>query len=139
MYFATFEANVAKLNGLSMEEKELAGTAEQYDKMIDLCRDIFTKKTQDYGTAWRVLRTISIVDQIYIKAQRIRTIQEKAHQKIDDDIRGEFIGIINYSVIGLIQMHVAKDAPEELDVTQATALYSAHLKAAKELMLIILT
>lgn len=64
-----------------MEEKELTRTAEQYDKMIDLCRDIFTKKTQDYGTAWRVLRTISIVDQIYIKAQRIRTIQEKAHQK----------------------------------------------------------
>jgi len=135
VYFATFEANVAKLNGLSMEEKELTRTAEQYDIIINLCKEIFTKKTQDYGTAWRVLRTISIVDQIYIKAQRIRTIQEKAHQKIDDDIRGEFIGIINYSVIGLIQMHLAQDAPEELDVTQASAMYTVHLKAAKELML----
>jgi len=135
VYFATFEANVAKLNGLRMEEKELTRTAEQYDIIIDLCKEIFTKKTQDYGTAWRVLRTISIVDQIYIKAQRIRTIQEKAQQKIDDDISGEFIGIINYSIIGLIQMHLAEDAPEELDVTHATALYTAHLKAAKELMM----
>ena len=118
-----------------MEEKELTRTAEQYDKVIEQCQEIFTKKTQDYGTSWRVLRTISIVDQIYIKAQRIRTIQEKGLQKIDDDISGEFIGIINYSVIGLIQMHLSKDAPEELDVIQATALYSAHLKAAKELML----
>jgi hypothetical protein len=135
MYFATFEANVAKLNGLSMEEKELTKTGEQYDKIINQCKEIFTKKTQDYGTAWRVLRTISIVDQVYIKAQRIRTIQEKGHQKIDDDISGEFIGIINYSVIGLIQMHLSIDAPEELDVTHATALYTAHLKSAKELMI----
>ena len=135
MYFATFEANVAKLYGLSMEEKELTKTAEHYDKIINQCREIFTKKTQDYGTAWRVLRTISIVDQVYIKAQRIRTIQEKGEQKIVDDIKGEFIGIINYSVIGLIQMHLSIDAPEELDVTHATALYKAHLKAAKELMI----
>ncbi len=135
MYFATFEANVAKLYGLSMEEKELTKTAGQYDNIINQCREIFTKKTQDYGTAWRVLRTISIVDQIYIKAQRIRTIQEKGEQKIVDDIKGEFIGIINYSVIGLIQMHLAQDAPEELDVTQASAMYTVHLKAAKELML----
>ncbi len=133
MYFATFEANVAKLNGLSMQE--LTATAEQYDKVIDLCREIFTKKTQDYGTAWRVLRTISIVDQIYIKAQRIRTVQEKGLQKIVDDISGEFIGIVNYSVIGLIQMHLPKNAPQEMEVTQATTLYSTHLKAAKELML----
>jgi len=135
MYFATFEANVAKLYGLSMEEKELTKTAVQYDNIINQCREIFTKKTQDYGTAWRVLRTISIVDQVYIKAQRIRTIQEKGEQKIVDDIKGEFIGIINYSVIGLIQMHLAQDAPEELDVTQASAMYTVHLKAAKELML----
>ena len=135
MYFATFEANVAKLYGLSMEEKELTKTAVQYDNIINQCREIFTKKTRDYGTAWRVLRTISIVDQIYIKAQRIRTIQEKGEQKIVDDIKGEFIGIINYSVIGLIQMHLAQDAPEELDVTQASAMYTVHLKAAKELML----
>lgn len=118
-----------------MDENELTRTSQEYDKIIEQCKEIFTNKTQDYGTAWRVLRTISIVDQVYIKAQRIRTIQENGHQKIADDIKGEFIGIINYSVIGLIQMHLTEDAPEELDVIQASALYTAHLKAAKELML----
>ena len=77
-------------------------TNEQYDSVIGRCKTIFTKKTQDYGTAWRVLRTISIVDQIYIKALRIRTIQEKRSQKVNDDVAGEFIGIINYAAIGLI-------------------------------------
>ncbi|MFN2440332.1 MAG: DUF1599 domain-containing protein [Chitinophagaceae bacterium] len=118
-----------------MEGKEMVKTEEQFEKVIDLCKEIFTKKTQDYGTAWRVLRTISIVDQIYIKAQRIRTIQEKGEQKINDDISGEFIGIINYSVIGLIQMNLPEDAPEELEPVEANTLYKAHLKAAKQLML----
>ena len=78
-------------------------TNQQYDQIIAQCKNIFIKKTADYGTAWRVLRTISIADQIYIKAQRIRTIQEKGNQKIADDLAAEFKGIINYAVIGLIQ------------------------------------
>jgi hypothetical protein len=81
-------------------------TNQQYDLVIEQCKEIFLKKTADYGTAWRVLRTISITDQIYIKAQRIRTIQEKKQQKVEDDIAAEFMGIINYAIIGLIQMEL---------------------------------
>lgn len=109
-------------------------TSQQYDDVVGRCKDIFSKKTIDYGTAWRVLRTISIVDQIYIKAQRIRTIQEKGQQKIQDDINGEFIGILNYAVIGIIQLHLAEGAPDELPPAEATALYNSNINAAKNLM-----
>ncbi len=112
----------------------MASTNEQYDKVIASCKEIFIKKTKDYGTAWRVLRTISIADQIFIKAQRIRTIQEKGHQKIADDIRGEFRGIINYAIIGLIQLELKSDAPEELELSQVSALYDRHVAATKALM-----
>lgn len=109
-------------------------TNNQYDQIIDSCKEIFLKKTKDYGTAWRVLRTISIVDQIYIKAQRIRTIQEKGQQKVADDIAAEFKGIINYAVIGLIQLGLPQEAPEELPVREAEFLYNKYIKTAKELM-----
>ena len=112
----------------------MASTNEQYDKVIASCKEIFIKKTKDYGTAWRVLRTISIADQIFIKAQRIRTIQEKGHQKIADDILGEFRGIINYAIIGLIQLELKPDAPEELGLEQVSALYDRHVAATKALM-----
>ncbi|MBA2330910.1 MAG: DUF1599 domain-containing protein [Flavisolibacter sp.] len=117
-----------------MQEVPEIKTEQQYNEVIEKCREIFTKKTKDYGTAWRVLRTISIVDQIYIKAQRIRTIQEKGQQRVDDDIKGEWIGIVNYAIIGNIQMHIEKDAPEELDTDIAVALYNAQFHAAKQLM-----
>jgi len=109
-------------------------TNEQYDKVIQSCREIFIKKASDYGTAWRVLRTISIVDQIFIKAQRIRTIQEKKEQRVSDDIGGEFRGIINYAVIGLIQLALPLDAPEEMPVTEVAELYDRHVLQAKTLM-----
>lgn len=112
-------------------------TNEQYDAVIRQCEDIFLKKTKDYGTSWRVLRPISIVDQIYIKAQRIRTIQEKGEQKvgnIGDDIRSEFIGIINYSIIGLIQMQLTDDDPEELSVDEVGRMYHNYFISAKTLM-----
>jgi hypothetical protein len=117
-----------------MQAELTRDTNQQYDEVIERCKDIFEKKTRDYGTAWRVLRTISIVDQIYIKAQRIRTIQEKGEQKVSDDIGGEFIGIINYSIIGIIQLHLTQDAPEELDVDQTVAMYLAQAHEAKTLM-----
>jgi hypothetical protein len=117
-----------------MQAELTRDTNQQYDEVIERCKDIFEKKTRDYGTAWRVLRTISIVDQIYIKAQRIRTIQEKGEQKVGDDIAGEFIGIINYSIIGIIQLHLTADAPDELEVAETVALYSAQAGAAKTLM-----
>jgi hypothetical protein len=93
------------------------------------------KKTKDYGTAWRVLRTISIVDQIFIKAQRIRTIQEKGNQKIADDIVGEFKGILNYAIIGLIQLELPADAPEDLALSEVSLLYNTNAQAAKKLMM----
>ena len=115
----------------------MAETNEQYDAIIRKCEDIFVKKTKDYGTSWRVLRPISIVDQVYIKAQRIRNIQEKGEQKvgnIGDDIRSEFIGIINYSIIGLVQMELTEDDPEELEVKVVEKLYHKYFLSAKTLM-----
>ena len=109
-------------------------TIEQYQNVIQQCEDIFLKKTADYGTAWRVLRTISVVDQIYIKAYRIRTIQEVGEQKIGDDIPGEFIGIINYAIIGLIQLRLTEDDEEELRTDAVKILYDGYASEAKALM-----
>jgi hypothetical protein len=112
-------------------------TDNQYDIVIKECEDIFLKKTSDYGTSWRVLRQISIVDQVYIKAHRIRNIQETGMQKvgnIGDDIRSEFKGIINYSIIGLIQLELTENDPEELNVTEVQVLYHKYFIAAKTLM-----
>ncbi|MEO5892796.1 MAG: DUF1599 domain-containing protein [Ferruginibacter sp.] len=109
-------------------------TDEQYDTAIAGCRDIFLKKTNDYGTSWRVYRTISVVDQIYIKAKRIRTIQEKGEQRIGDDITGEFKGILNYSIIGLIQLDIDSDEVEELPLGQVTEFYDKKVTIAKKLM-----
>ena len=109
-------------------------TIHQYERVIQQCEEIFIKKTIDYGTAWRVLRPISIVDQIYIKAYRIRTIQETGKQKIGDDIPGEFIGIINYSVIGLIQLEMKESDDEELDAVEVRNHYDLYAGNAKSLM-----
>jgi hypothetical protein len=109
-------------------------TNKQYDEVILACKDIFLKKAKDYGTAWRVLRTISIVDQIFIKAQRIRTIQEKGEQKVSDGISTEFKGIINYAVIGLIQLQLPPDAPEEMNIEEVAVLFDQHILSAKNLM-----
>ncbi len=109
-------------------------TDTQYDKVIQSCKEIFIKKARDYGTAWRVLRTISIVDQIFIKAQRIRTIQEKGHQKVADDLAAEFRGIINYAVIGMIQLDLPAEAPEEMDINEVSALFDKYVETAKSLM-----
>lgn len=112
----------------------MASTTTQYDQVISTCKDIFIKKTKDYGTAWRVLRTISISDQIFIKAQRIRTIQEKKQQRVADDISGEFRGIVNYAVIGLIQLELSADQPSELEVEKVSDLYDRHVRQTKALM-----
>lgn len=109
-------------------------TVDQYRSVIQQCEDIFLKKTTDYGTAWRVLRTISVVDQIYIKAYRIRTIQEVGQQKVGDDIRGEFIGIINYAVIGLTQLQLSEDDEEELSTEAVKQYYDQYIGEALALM-----
>jgi len=110
-------------------------TDKQYDEAIGSCKRIFLQKTIDYGTAWRVLRIISIVDQIFIKAQRIRTIQEKGEQKVADDISAEFKGIVNYAIIGLMQLELTESDPEELPVETVTSMYDAKTAIAKKLML----
>lgn len=106
----------------------------QYDQVIESCRQIFLKKNRDYGTAWRVLRTISIVDQIFIKAQRIRTIQEKGIQKINEDLAAELKGIVNYALIGLMQLSLTEQDPEEMPEETVTALYTKYAAMAKQLM-----
>ncbi|MFM2139419.1 MAG: hypothetical protein RJA57_1726 [Bacteroidota bacterium] len=112
----------------------MTDTNQQYDTVIGSCKDIFLKKTRDYGTAWRVLRTISIVDQIFIKAQRIRTIQEKKTQRVEDGIAAEFRGIVNYGAIGLLQLSLPPDAPEELTPEEAALHYDKQIARAKGLM-----
>lgn len=109
-------------------------TSQQYDQAVAACKNIFLNKTKDYGTSWRVYRTISIVDQIYIKAKRIRTIQEKGEQKIGDDIVSEFKGILNYAIIGLIQLDLAANEADEIDVNTVEKLYTEKINEAKDLM-----
>lgn len=110
-------------------------TSQEYDQAIKVCKDIFMKKMKDYGSSWRVFRPSSLTDQIYIKAQRIRTIEEKGEAKINEDIRSEFIGIINYCIIALIQLELSQDTSIQLDLSFAEKLYDHHTQTAKDLML----
>ena len=112
-------------------------TSSQFDQIEKICYNLFTKKAVDYGTAWRILRAPSLTDQIYIKAQRIRSIQEKGVSKVDEGIIPEFIGIINYSVMALIQLEigVADSSEEMLSSEEASKLYLTYIHNAKALML----
>jgi hypothetical protein len=109
-------------------------TLRQYENAVKDCRDIFLKKTADYGTSWRVLRIISILDQLYIKAKRIRTIQEKKSQRVREDIRGEFQAIVNYGVIGLIQFDMNEEDVEDLSIDKTTTLYDEKISFVKKIM-----
>lgn len=109
-------------------------TSLEYDAIIKNSKDIFIKKMKDYGSAWRILRTSSLTDQIYIKANRIRSIEEKGIQKIEEDIKSEYIGIINYSIIALIQLQLGKSESIEMNIDEADKLYDKYSKEAKELM-----
>lgn len=112
----------------------MGNTNAQYDSAVSSCKEIFIKKTKDYGTSWRVLRPISILDQLFIKAQRIRTIQEKGRQLVADDVRDEFRGMVNYSVIGLIQLFMGHDAIEDIPVEQVEKWYDEKIAEVKALM-----
>ncbi len=112
----------------------MQNTTVQYDSAIKLCKDIFLKKMKDYGTAWRNLRPTSLTDQIFIKAQRIKSIEEKGTQKIVDDIKGEYIGIINYCIIALIQMELENDTRVELPYEEVETLYNKYSAQTKKLM-----
>jgi len=113
----------------------MSRTNIQYDEAVGQCKEVFLKKTKDYGTAWRVLRTISVVDQIFIKALRIRTIQDLQTQKVGDDIPSEFKGILNYAVIGLMQLELGQPQVEELPVEKVDELYRKYIDFAKNTML----
>ena len=110
-------------------------TSQQYDQVIDVCQDIFTKKMKDYGIAWRILRPSSMTDQIYIKAQRIRSIEEKGVSKIDEGIRSEYIGIVNYCIMALIQLEKGTSESDDLTEGETVGLYAGYFDQAKELML----
>ena len=109
-------------------------TLEQYRKVVARCKDLYVKKASDYGTSWRVLRPISIVDQIYIKAWRIRQIQEKGMQRIQDSIESEFIGIVNYGIIALIQMQLHEQEETELPAAEAENLFLQEADKVEDLM-----
>ncbi|MCH7409052.1 DUF1599 domain-containing protein [Belliella sp. DSM 111904] len=109
-------------------------TVSEYNQVIGLCKELFKKKTIDYGTAWRILRIPSITDQIFIKAQRIRSIQEKGTQRVDDPISDEFVGIINYCIIALIQISLKDDDRMELSYEELAPMYEHWVYATRGLL-----
>ena len=110
-------------------------TSKQYDEVTQKCRQIFVKKLKDYGTAWRIMRTSSLTDQIFIKAQRIRSIEILGEQKVEEGITGEFIAIINYAVIALIQIELGISDEIDLEPEKAEKLYDKYIEKAKNLMM----
>jgi len=112
----------------------MKNTSQEFDKVITICRTLFINKMTDYGSAWRILRLPSLTDQIFIKAQRIRSLQENEIRKIDEDESGEFIGIINYSIMALIQLELGVVDQPDLDTTKATQLYDEKVALTKKLM-----
>ena len=109
-------------------------TSEQYDAVIKICRDLFQKKMKDYGSAWRILRLPSLTDQIFIKAQRIRSLQENEVRKVDEGERSEFIGIINYSIMALVQLEKGIADQPDLSTEEAVALFETYASETKSLM-----
>jgi len=112
----------------------MQNTSQQYNAVVEECRSLFIKKMSDYGSAWRILRLPSLTDQIFIKAQRIRQLQENAVRKVDEGEKSEFIGIINYSIMALIQLELGFVETPDLSTKEATELYDKHSAITKQLM-----
>ena len=110
-------------------------TSLEYDQVIQACKDLFIKKTKDYGTAWRILRLPSITDQIFIKAQRVRTLEEKKVSKVDEGIIPEYVGIINYCIIAMIQLDLKETEDLELEASRVSKLFDEKVKETKDLMM----
>ncbi|MFO7743992.1 MAG: DUF1599 domain-containing protein [Psychroflexus sp.] len=110
-------------------------TNEQFDLIIKDSRELFLKKTKDYGTAWRILRLTSLTDQIFIKASRIRSLQENKTQKVEENEDSEFIGIINYSIMALIQIELGISEKADLNAEEALVHYNLQVEKAKTLMM----
>ena len=109
-------------------------TSKQYNQVIEICRSLYMNKLQDYGAAWRILRLPSLTDQIFIKAQRIRQLQQNDTRKVDEGEVSEFIGIINYSVMALIQLEKGVVEQPDLETEEAVVLYDKHVAITKQLM-----
>lgn len=109
-------------------------TETQFDEIIKSCKEVFINKIKDYGTSWRILRPASLTDQLFIKAQRIRTIEEKKENKVGESIEGEFMALINYAIIGMIQLELPAEAELDLSVEKSTELYNKHIQKNKELL-----
>lgn len=112
----------------------MQSTSQQYDAVINRCKEIFSKKMADYGSSWRILRTPSLTDQLYIKAQRIRTIQETGENKVGESIEGEFMAMINYGIMALIQVELEPKEEPDMNLDLASELYDKHAGAVKALM-----
>ncbi|SHH31558.1 DUF1599 domain-containing protein [Winogradskyella jejuensis] len=110
-------------------------TSKQYDAVVAKCRSLFVNKMSDYGSAWRILRLPSLTDQIFIKAQRIRSLQQNDVRKVDEGEVSEFIGIINYCIMALVQLEKGVVEQPDMDTDEATELYDKHLAITKQLML----
>jgi hypothetical protein len=111
-------------------------TIAEYDSIIKKCEDIFAKKMKDYGSAWRILRISSLTDQIFIKAQRIRSIEQKGEQKVEEGVSDEFAGIVNYAIIGLIQLDLGvSELATEMDYNEVMNTFTKQANIAKELMI----
>ncbi len=112
----------------------MSQTDAQYTKVIANCKEIYSKKTKDYGTSWRILRPSSLTDQLFIKAQRIRTIQETGENRVGETVEGEFMAIVNYCIMALIQLQETSLKELDLEADQAVALYEKYAREAFELM-----
>lgn len=113
----------------------MKNTEQEFDAVIEICRDLYIKKLKDYGAAWRIMRPESITDQIFIKANRIRTLEIKKESKIDEGIRSELIGIVNYGIMGLIQLALGFAETCDIDNDKAISLYDKYMAETKRLML----
>ncbi len=124
-----YQAKFTQITPYSMKE-----TPALFDEVIHTCRDLFIKKSKDYGTAWRILRLPSLTDQIFIKAQRIRSLQELTSRRVDEGERSEFIGIINYALMALVQLEKGVAEQPDIDAGEALQLYDRHVAETKQLM-----
>ena len=129
MNFKLFKRNLHKIQLISMQD-----TSKQYDAIIEICKSLFIKKMSDYGSAWRILRLPSLTDQIFIKAQRIRSLQQNAVRKVDEGEASEFIGIINYCIMALIQLEKGVVEQPDLSTEEAAKLYAEKVTITKQLM-----
>ena len=129
-FFYTFVRKLKKINHC----RDMSETKKQFDEVIAICRDLFQKKLKDYGASWRVMRPESVTDQIYIKAKRIRSLETKKEIKIDEGIFPELIGIVNYGIIGLIQLEKGFSDKVDISAEEALQLYDKFMNETKELM-----